>query len=60
MEQSVFWYRKATIQDHDLAIEKCKELGVTINTPIVDREAICKDWNDILKVSRQIPSKEIK
>lgn len=28
MEQAIFWYRKAALQDHDLAIEKCKSLAL--------------------------------
>ena len=43
VEQAIFWYRKAALQGHDLAIEKCKELGVDLNVPLVDREAIRKD-----------------
>lgn len=43
LEQAVFWYRKAAQQDHDLAIEKCKELGIDLNAPTIDREAIRKD-----------------
>lgn len=43
MEQAIFWYRKAALQGHDLAIEKCRELGVDLNAPMVDREAIRKD-----------------
>lgn len=42
MEQAIFWYRKAALQDHDLAIEKCKELGIDLNAPMVDREVIRK------------------
>ena len=34
MEQAVFWYRKAALQGHDLAIEKCRELGVDLDAPI--------------------------
>lgn len=33
-----FWYRKSALQGHDLAIEKCKELGVDLNAPTIDRE----------------------
>ncbi len=40
MEQAIFWYRKAARQDHDLAIQKCKELGVDLNAPTIDREVI--------------------
>ena len=43
IDQSIFWYRKAALQDHDLAIEKCKELGVDLNAPTIDREAIRKE-----------------
>ena len=43
MEQAVFWYRKAALQGHDLAIEKCRELGVDLNAPLIDREVIRKD-----------------
>ena len=42
MEQAVFWYRKAALQGHDLAIEKCKELGIDINAPVIDRETVRK------------------
>lgn len=27
MERAKYWYRQAAMQDHDLAIEKCEELG---------------------------------
>lgn len=30
MEKARYWYKQAAIQDHDLAIEKCKELNVSI------------------------------
>lgn len=43
MEQAIFWYRKAALQGHDLAIEKCRALGVDLNAPAIDREAIRKD-----------------
>jgi len=43
MEQAIFWYRKAALQDHKLAIEKCKELGIDLNAPTIDREAIRKE-----------------
>ena len=43
MEQASFWYRKAALQGHDLAMEKCKELGVDIHAPMADREAIRKE-----------------
>lgn len=43
IDQSIFWYRKAALQDHDLAIKKCKELGVDLNAPMIDREVIRKE-----------------
>lgn len=43
MEQAIFCYRKAALQDHGLAIEKCKEPGIDLNAPAIDREAICKE-----------------
>ena len=42
MEQAIFWYRKAALQDHELAIQKCRELGVDLNAPAMDRETIRK------------------
>ncbi len=42
MGQAIFWYRKAALQGHDLAIQKCKELGVDLNAPTIDREVIRK------------------
>lgn len=42
-EQSNFWYRKAALQGHDLAIRKCKELGVNVNAPLIDKEIIRKE-----------------
>lgn len=43
VEQSTFWYRKAALQGHDLAIEKCKQLGVNLAAPLIDREVIRKE-----------------
>lgn len=43
LEQAIFWYRKAALQDHDLALEKCKELGVDLNAPTIDHETIRKE-----------------
>ena len=43
MEQALFWYRKAAQQKHDLAIEKCRELGIDLNAPAIDRETIRKE-----------------
>lgn len=43
MEQAIFWYRKAALQGHDLAIDKCKALGIDLHAPAIDRETIRKD-----------------
>lgn len=42
VEQAAFWYRQAALQDHDLAIDKCKELGVSLDNAITDREGLRK------------------
>jgi len=42
MEQAAFWYRQAALQDHDLAIDKCKELGISLDDEIADREGLRK------------------
>lgn len=43
IEQSLFWYRKAGLQGHTLAIQKCNELCIDLNAPLIDREIIRKD-----------------
>lgn len=43
LEQAKFWYMKAARQSHDLAIQKCRELGVDLDAPPVDRETIRKE-----------------
>lgn len=30
IEKAKFWYKKSALQGHDLAVEKCKELGVDL------------------------------
>ena len=42
MEQAAFWYRQAALQDHDLAIDKCRELGISLDDEITDREGLRK------------------
>ena len=42
LEQAAFWYRQAALQDHNLAIEKCRELGISLEAGIVDKEAMRK------------------
>lgn len=43
VEQAILWYRKAALQDHTFAIQKCKEHGINLNAPMIDRETIRKD-----------------
>lgn len=43
LEQAIFWYRKAALQNHDQAIEKCKELNIEIQTPFIEREVLRKE-----------------
>lgn len=43
MEQAMFWYRKAALQGHDLAIEKCRELGIDLNASALNQEEIRKE-----------------
>ena len=43
MEQAAFWYRRAALQSHDLAIEKCRELGMDLNAPGLERESRRRD-----------------
>lgn len=31
LDKAKYWYKQAALQNHDLAIEKCKELGIDIN-----------------------------
>ena len=42
-EQAEFWYRKAALQNHDLAMEKCRELGISLEEENFDKEAIRKE-----------------
>ena len=42
MEQAAFWYRQAALQDHDLAIDKCREQGISLDDEITDREGLRK------------------
>lgn len=30
MEKAKYWYKQAALQNHDLAIDKCKELGIDV------------------------------
>lgn len=43
IEQSNFWYRKSALQKHKLAISKCIEFGINLNTPLIDKEKIRKE-----------------
>ncbi len=43
MEQAAFWYRKAALQDHDQAIEKSGELGISLDDAPADKEGLRKE-----------------
>lgn len=55
-EQAAFWYRKAALQGHDLALEKCRELSVSLAEPQIDREAIRKELKCRLYPLNTLPS----
>ena len=42
LEQAAFWYRQAALQGHDLAIDRCRELGISLNNEISDKEGLRK------------------
>jgi len=42
MEQAAFWYRQAALQGHDLAIDKCRKLGISLDDEVTDREGLRK------------------
>lgn len=42
-EQAIFWYRRSAQQGCASAIQKCRELGVEIHVPPIDRESIRKE-----------------
>lgn len=56
LEQAVFWYRKAALQGHELALEKCRELSVSLAEPQIDREAIRKALKCRLYPLNTLPS----
>lgn len=43
IEQAKFWYKKSALQNNYVAIQKCKEFGIDLNAPLMDRETIRKD-----------------
>ena len=43
MEQAAFWYRKAALQDHKFAINKCRECGISLEDGIIDKEKMRKE-----------------
>ena len=42
MEQAVFWYRQAALQSHATAVDKCRELGISLDASMEDREGLRK------------------
>ena len=55
-EQAAFWYRKAALQGHRLALEKCRELSISLAEPKIDREAILKALKCRLYPLNTLPS----
>ena len=42
-EQAAFWYRQAALQDHGLAIEKRRKLGISLDNEVTDKEGLRKE-----------------
>ena len=42
IEQAIFWYRRAALQGQELAVQKCKELGISLIEEPLDKEAVRK------------------
>lgn len=42
-EQARFWYKQAALQAHDLAVEKCKTLGISLVETFYDREGVRRE-----------------
>lgn len=42
LEQAAFWYRQAALQGHDLATDKCRESGISLDDRITDKEGLRK------------------
>ena len=38
MEQAVFWYRRAALQNHEPSLAKCRELNISLHLTPPDRE----------------------
>ena len=43
MREDCFWYQKAALQGHDLAVKKCTELGAELNTQVTGQGTVRKD-----------------
>ena len=56
LEQAAFWYRKAALQGHTTALEKCRELSISLAEPSIDREAIRKELKCRLYPLNSLPS----
>lgn len=56
LEQAAFWYRKAALQGHALAKEKCRELQISLEEEKIDREAIRKELKCRLFPLNTLPS----
>ena len=56
MEQAAFWYRQAALQGHDLAIDKCNELGISLDNEITDKEDLRKKLKSRVFPLNYLPS----
>lgn len=56
LEQAAFWYRKAALRGHELALEKCRKLSISFAEPQIDREAIRKELKCRLFPLNTLPS----
>lgn len=39
-EQAAFWYRQAALQEQTFAVEKCREFGISLETGVIDKDAM--------------------
>ncbi len=56
LEQALFWYRQAALQGSDLAIEKCKAYGVSLEEGAFDKEQIRKELKCRIFPLNSLPS----
>lgn len=56
LEQALFWYRQAALQGNDLAIEKCRVYGVSLEEEAFDKEQIRKELKCRIFPLNSLPS----